>query len=71
MYIHPTQKTGGLRIYSLPELIERNGLNSSAGAFVYPGTFAREHFSDNPGKCDSCVEPMKRNRSKYLSRPTS
>ncbi|EIW54691.1 glycosyltransferase family 24 protein [Trametes versicolor FP-101664 SS1] len=35
-YIHPTQKAGSLRIYSLPELIERNGLNSTAGVFVYP-----------------------------------
>ncbi|KAI0823499.1 glycosyltransferase family 24 protein [Trametes gibbosa] len=35
-YIHPTQKAGSLRIYSLPELIERNGLNSTPGAFVYP-----------------------------------
>ncbi|KAI0628063.1 glycosyltransferase family 24 protein [Trametes polyzona] len=35
-YIHPSQKSGSLRIFSLPELIERNGLNSTAGAFVYP-----------------------------------
>ncbi|KAI0367405.1 glycosyltransferase family 24 protein [Pilatotrama ljubarskyi] len=35
-HIHPTQKVGGLRIYSLPELIERNGLKSTPGAFVYP-----------------------------------
>ncbi|KAH9848797.1 glycosyltransferase family 24 protein [Lenzites betulinus] len=36
IYIHPAQKAGSLRIYSLPELIERNGLNSTAGAFVHP-----------------------------------
>ncbi|KAJ3001154.1 hypothetical protein NUW54_g6613 [Trametes sanguinea] len=35
-YIHPTQKAGSLRIFALPELIEKNGLNSTAGAFIYP-----------------------------------
>ncbi|CDO68442.1 Glycosyltransferase Family 24 protein [Trametes cinnabarina] len=35
-YIHPTQKAGSLRIFSLPELIKKNGLNSTAGAFIYP-----------------------------------
>ncbi|KAI0676218.1 glycosyltransferase family 24 protein [Trametes maxima] len=36
MYIHASQKPGNVRIFSLPELIERNGLNSTPGAFVYP-----------------------------------
>ncbi|KAI0715904.1 glycosyltransferase family 24 protein [Cerioporus squamosus] len=36
MYIHPTPKSGSLRIFSLPDLIERNGLKSSAGSFLYP-----------------------------------
>ncbi|RPD60390.1 glycosyltransferase family 24 protein [Lentinus tigrinus ALCF2SS1-7] len=36
MYIHPSPKAGSLRIFSLPDLIERNGLKSSAGSFVYP-----------------------------------
>ncbi|KAI0641470.1 glycosyltransferase family 24 protein [Trametes meyenii] len=36
VYIHAAQKPGSLRIFSLPELIERNGLNSTPGAFVYP-----------------------------------
>ncbi|OSD04995.1 glycosyltransferase family 24 protein [Trametes coccinea BRFM310] len=35
-YIHPTKKAGSLRIFALPELIEKNGLNSTAGAFIYP-----------------------------------
>ncbi|KAI8974783.1 glycosyltransferase family 24 protein [Trametes punicea] len=35
-YIHPTQKAESLRIFPLPDLIEKNGLNSTAGAFVYP-----------------------------------
>ncbi|KAI0754012.1 glycosyltransferase family 24 protein [Daedaleopsis nitida] len=36
MYIHPSNKAGSLRIYSLPELIEGNGLSSAPGAFMYP-----------------------------------
>ncbi|KAI0353822.1 glycosyltransferase family 24 protein [Trametes cingulata] len=36
VHIHPTQKVGSLRILSLPDLIEKNGLKSSPGAFVYP-----------------------------------
>ena len=37
MYINPSPKAGGLRIFSLPDLIERNGLRSTAGSFIYPG----------------------------------
>ncbi|TFK82573.1 glycosyltransferase family 24 protein [Polyporus arcularius HHB13444] len=36
MYIHPSPGAGSLRIFSLPDLIERNGLKSSAGSFLYP-----------------------------------
>ena len=36
-YIHPSTQVGSLRIVSLPELIEGNGLESKPGAFVYPG----------------------------------
>ncbi|TBU43432.1 glycosyltransferase family 24 protein [Dichomitus squalens] len=36
MYVHPSTAVGGLRIFSLPELIESNGLESKPGAFVYP-----------------------------------
>ena len=38
MYIHPSMKPGSLRILSLPEVIEGNGLKSTPGAFVYPRT---------------------------------
>lgn len=37
-YIHPSTKAGSLRIFGLPELIERNGLKSSSGSFLYPGS---------------------------------
>ncbi len=37
MYIHPSPGAGSLRIFSLPDLIERNGLKSSPGSFLYPG----------------------------------
>lgn len=62
-YIHPAQKAGSLRIYSLPELIERNGLNSTAGAFVYPSEL--ELFvvwdacrADATGEADSELVPL-------------
>ena len=37
MSIHPAAKAGSLRVFSLPELIERNGLRSTPGSFLYPG----------------------------------
>ena len=40
VYIHPSPKVGGLRIWSLAELVERNGLKSGAGSFLYPGQLA-------------------------------
>lgn len=62
-YIHPTQKAGSLRIYSLPELIERNGLNSTAGAFVYPSELVlfvvRDACrADATGEADSELVPL-------------
>ncbi|KAI1789267.1 glycosyltransferase family 24 protein [Ganoderma leucocontextum] len=36
MYIHRSAKAGDLRIFSLPDLIEANGLKSTHGTFVYP-----------------------------------
>lgn len=51
-----------MRIYSLPELIERNGLNSTAGAFVYPGESALlsqdVHDNDNTDEADSELVPL-------------
>ena len=36
VYIHPSTKPGSLRILSLPEIVEGNGLNGATGAFLYP-----------------------------------
>ena len=36
VHIHPSSKTGGLRIWNLAELVERFGLKSSPGSFLYP-----------------------------------
>ncbi len=38
-YVHASAKAGDLRIFSLPDLIEANGLKSTPGAFVYPGEY--------------------------------